>query len=150
MAELKQLKWDIGGYSVRVFIHNHRSENAIHKNIPLILLNGIGASADALLPLMQTFKDREVVVFDVPVAKSTVQGLQCWGMQRYAAFTTSLLDRLNFQCVDVLGYSWGGALAQEMVYRHPSRVNKLILVATSPGHLMVPGRVERAGTASGS
>ncbi|MCX7267791.1 MAG: alpha/beta hydrolase, partial [Sphingomonadales bacterium] len=39
----------------------------------------------------------------------------------------------------VMGISWGGGLAQQFALQFGSRVNKLILVATSAGMLMVPG-----------
>lgn len=34
---------------------------------------------------------------------------------------------------DVLGYSFGGALAQELARRAPERVRRLVLCATAPG-----------------
>ena len=40
----------------------------------------------------------------------------------------------------MLGLSWGGALAQELTYRHPQRVRRLVLVATMHGFTSVPGR----------
>ena len=33
----------------------------------------------------------------------------------------------------MLGYSWGGALAQELAHRAPERVRRLVLCATAPG-----------------
>ena len=49
------------------------------------------------------------------------------------------LDVLGYRAVDVLGVSWGGALAQEVALRHPRRVRKLVLAATTPGWIGVPG-----------
>jgi len=43
------------------------------------------------------------------------------------------LDALALQRVDVLGYSFGGALAQELAHRAPDRVRRLVLCATAPG-----------------
>ena len=40
----------------------------------------------------------------------------------------------------MLGVSWGGALAQQFAFQYAARCRRLILAATSPGHLMVPGR----------
>jgi poly(3-hydroxyalkanoate) depolymerase len=49
-----------------------------------------------------------------------------------------LLEQLGHQQVDVLGISWGGGLAQQFALRCPSRVRRLVLVATGTGALMVP------------
>ena len=42
--------------------------------------------------------------------------------------------------VDVLGLSWGGALAQQFAFHNPRRCRRLILVATATGIAMVPGK----------
>jgi len=41
--------------------------------------------------------------------------------------------------VDVLGLSWGGALAQQFAFQNPRRCRRLILVSTGTGAVMVPG-----------
>jgi poly(3-hydroxyalkanoate) depolymerase len=50
-----------------------------------------------------------------------------------------LLDQLGHEQADVLGISWGGGLAQQFALSRPDRVRRLVLVATAPGALMVPG-----------
>src|ERR1700754_2811008 len=40
---------------------------------------------------------------------------------------------------DVLGMSWGGALAQQFAFQNPRRCRRLILVSTGTGAVMVPG-----------
>lgn len=47
-----------------------------------------------------------------------------------------LLDALGYGQVDVLGVSFGGALAQQLAHQAPGRVRRLVLAATGPG---VPG-----------
>src|SRR2546423_12027055 len=60
-------------------------------------------------------------------------------MRGIAGTVARLLDRLGLERVDVLGVSWGGALAQELARPHPDRVRRLVLAATSPGLIAVPG-----------
>jgi pimeloyl-ACP methyl ester carboxylesterase len=50
-----------------------------------------------------------------------------------ASHTLALLDALELDRVDVLGYSWGGGLAQVLAHRAPERVRRLVLCATSVG-----------------
>jgi pimeloyl-ACP methyl ester carboxylesterase len=61
-----------------------------------------------------------------------------WMLARLSA---RLLDQLGHERVDVLGVSWGGALAQQFAFQHAARCRRLVLAATSPGHLMVPGKL---------
>src|ERR671935_552866 len=57
-----------------------------------------------------------------------------------AGVVRALLDELELERVDVLGYSWGGGLAQELARRAPDRVRRLVLCATGPGLGGVPPR----------
>jgi pimeloyl-ACP methyl ester carboxylesterase len=41
---------------------------------------------------------------------------------------------------DVLGISWGGALAQQIAFQNPRRCRRLVLVSTTTGCAMVPAR----------
>jgi pimeloyl-ACP methyl ester carboxylesterase len=45
-------------------------------------------------------------------------------MAALADVVRALLDELRLERVDVLGYSWGGALAQELARRAPDRVRR--------------------------
>lgn len=127
----------VGGRSLRVAIW--RADEAEPKARPLLFFNGIGANIELMAPLADWLFDRDIITFDMPgVGKSPapVTPYRPWMMARYAM---RLLDHYGFAEVDAMGVSWGGCMAQQMAFQHPRRVGKLVLAATSPGHLMVPG-----------
>jgi pimeloyl-ACP methyl ester carboxylesterase len=45
----------------------------------------------------------------------------------------SVLDRLGWERAHVVGTSLGGMIAQELALAHPQRVDRLVLVCTTPG-----------------
>src|ERR1700751_4561512 len=58
-----------------------------------------------------------------------------------AKLAARLIAQLGHREVDVAGVSWGGGVAQQFAHQHPDMCRKLILAATSPGAIMVPGRL---------
>lgn len=109
-------------------------------NRPLLFFNGIGANLELTAGLGEMFTDRDIITFDVPgVGKSPVTQwpYRPWMLARWAR---KLLDIYGIEDVDVMGVSWGGALAQQYAFQYRKRVGKLILCATTAGMTMVPGR----------
>src|SRR5258705_13138410 len=102
--------------------------------VPLVLCNGIGASLDVLDPLVaQLDRDTTVVRFDVPGAGGSPGSPVPYGFPYMAAVLGRLLSRLALHGqVDVLGFSWGGALAQQFAFQNPVRGRRLVLVAPAP------------------
>ena len=60
-------------------------------------------------------------------------GSKPYTIQRLANDTAGLMDALKIQRADVFGYSMGGIIAQQVAVKHPEKVNRLILVATTCG-----------------
>lgn len=107
---------------------------------PLLVFNGIGANLEVLEPLTQALEGIRTIVFDVPGAGGSERRLLPYRLRHIAKLTSRLLDKLGHTGqVDVLGVSWGGALAQQFAFTCRRRCRKLVLVATTPGVLMVPG-----------
>jgi pimeloyl-ACP methyl ester carboxylesterase len=60
-------------------------------------------------------------------------------MGRLSRVVIAALDKLGHEHVDVMGFSFGGALAQQIAYDAPDRVRRLALVATGCGMGSTPG-----------
>jgi poly(3-hydroxyalkanoate) depolymerase len=100
---------------------------------PLLLITGIGAHLDMWAPFAAHAGARELVAFDPPGAGLSQRPPLPLRMHGLARIVTELLDVLGLERVDVLGYSFGGGLAQELAHRAPDRVRRLVLCATAPG-----------------
>ncbi len=106
---------------------------------PLLLCNGIGASLELLQPFVDVLEPRRTIIrFDLPGVGGSPPPVLPYHMTTLAPMLAGLLDQLGHQQADVLGISWGGGLAQQFALRCPSRVRRLVLVATGTGALMVP------------
>jgi poly(3-hydroxyalkanoate) depolymerase len=108
---------------------------------PLLLCNGIGVSLELLQPFVDALdRRRPVIRFDMPGVGGSPAPVVPYHLATVAPLLAGLLDQLGHERADVLGISWGGGLAQQFALSRPDRVRRLVLVATGPGALMVPGR----------
>jgi poly(3-hydroxyalkanoate) depolymerase len=106
---------------------------------PLLLCNGIGASLEALQPLVDALDpDRGVVRFDVPGVGGSALPPLPYPIAALSSWVTALMTKLGHRQFDVLGLSWGGGLAQQLAVQSRRRVRRVVLVATGTGALMVP------------
>ena len=100
---------------------------------PLLLITGIGAHLEMWAPLARYASGLELIGFDPPGAGMSQRPRLPMRMSGLAAVVERLMDESGLDRVDVLGYSWGGGLAQELARRAPDRVGRLVLCATGPG-----------------
>lgn len=107
---------------------------------PLLIFNGIGASVDLLEPLMLGLTNVPTLTFDLPGVGASQASILVRRLPGFAQLARELLDDLGIDSVNVMGISWGGGLAQQFTRQYPQRVHRLVLAATSTGHLMVPPR----------
>jgi pimeloyl-ACP methyl ester carboxylesterase len=121
--------------------------------LPLVLLPHFRASMDnwdpALLDALA--KERTVVAFDNRGVSSTggeTPGTYGAMADDAAAFVAAL----GYKQVDVLGFSIGGAVAQELLLRYPTLIRRAILAASMPpgGKGILASRPEVAAVATKS
>jgi poly(3-hydroxyalkanoate) depolymerase len=107
---------------------------------PLMLFNGIGANAELAEPFMCEMGDVETVMFDIPGVGHSPPPTLPYRPSTVARWAAGVASALEYDRIDVAGVSWGGAMAQQFAHQFPERCRRLILAATAPGVLMVPGK----------
>ena len=107
---------------------------------PLLLANGIGASLETWEPFLAILDPAiEVIRFDIPGVGGSPLPPRPYRFPGLARLLAGLLDELGHDRADILGISWGGALAQQFALSAPARCRRVVLVATGTGTIMVPG-----------
>lgn len=103
---------------------------------PLLLINGSGATLDTWDPalLAALRPGSRIIVFDPRgMGASTDRRGDRLTVQEMADDAAALLQALRIHEADVLGWSLGGFVAQELAIRHPALVRRLILASSSAG-----------------
>jgi poly(3-hydroxyalkanoate) depolymerase len=109
------------------------------KKLPILFFNGIGANIEAVEPMAQMLDDRDFITFDMPGVGGSPDPVVPYNAIMMSRIAGLLLDKFKMAVVDVVGVSWGGAMAQQFALQNGARVGRLILMATSAGMLMMPG-----------
>lgn len=76
-------------------------------------------------------RDREIILFNNAGISST-SGETPASIYEMARYAEAFVDALAISKIDVLGFSMGGLIAQQITIDRPELVNKLILVGTGP------------------
>ncbi len=102
---------------------------------PLLFISGTGGDLrnkpnvfDGPFP-----KAFDVMAYDQRGLGQTSKPDTPYSMAGYADDAARLMDHMGWESACVLGVSFGGMVAQELVLRHPARVRRLLLACTSPG-----------------
>ena len=105
------------------------------KGDPIILFNGASDNMDAWDPslLKGLSSNHTVIVFDQRGIANTTAGSRPYTYQQLANDTVGLLDALKIPKADVMGYSLGSYLAQQLTIMYPNKVNSLVLIGSSCG-----------------
>ena len=126
----------IGGQQLRVSVRRGDGQP-----VPLLLINGIGASLEALQPFVDAVgPSRTVIRFDPPGVGGSPLPRSPYRFSGLSRLIAGLLSRLGHESADVLGISWGGGVAQHFAAFQSRRCRRLVLVSTATGSLMVPAR----------
>lgn len=122
LAGAREESREVGGLPMRYLRAGRSAE-------PVVLIHGLGGSAEAwlyLLPLLQ--RDFQVYAPDMPGFGRTppAPGKQC--IATHVEYLGHFLDALGYEKVILLGQSLGGWIATRYTAEHPERVRRLYLL----------------------
>lgn len=105
------------------------------KGDPLILHSGASDNMDAWDPALLTKLSsyHTVIIFDSRGIGNTTSGTESYSIQLLGNDTAGLLDALNIQQANVLGYSLGSFITQQFAVTYPEKVTSVIIIAGACG-----------------
>jgi pimeloyl-ACP methyl ester carboxylesterase len=105
------------------------------KGDPILLINGYAGSMYGWDPILLKglSANHTVIVFDNRGIGNTTVGSKNFSIDQFAADSAGLLDALKINKSDVLGYSMGGMIAQQLTLNYPDKVDDLIIYASYCG-----------------
>jgi pimeloyl-ACP methyl ester carboxylesterase len=98
---------------------------------PLLLVHGLMMSGEMFEPVLEHFATRHRVIVPDLRGHGRSRGLPPpYDASQLASDLSHLLDHLGIDSTAVLGYSHGGAIAQQLALDDPKRCDRLVLACT--------------------
>lgn len=100
---------------------------------PLFIANRFRGIMDTWDPLFldNLAKNNTVIIFDYPGIGNS-EGELPLTMIDIAEVIPQLADQLEIEKFNIMGWSYGGLVAQTVTFQHPDRILKTILIGTNP------------------
>jgi pimeloyl-ACP methyl ester carboxylesterase len=114
--------------------------NQLGKQTPLLIFGGVGMNMEAMAPLAEAMSERPVLMIDMPGIGGSPEPSVPYTPQMAASWGAELLSIYGIRHADVMGFSWGGAIAQQFAIQHRTLLRKLVLAAIGPGLPILPGK----------
>jgi pimeloyl-ACP methyl ester carboxylesterase len=105
------------------------------KGDPILLITGYSGSMYSWDPifLKELSRNNTVIVFDNRGIGNTTVGSKNFTIEQFAVDSAGLLDVLKINKSDILGFSMGGMIAQQLTLDYPDKVDDLIIYASTCG-----------------
>jgi pimeloyl-ACP methyl ester carboxylesterase len=112
-----------------------RSRPEDHPGVrPVLFLRGLSRTLRFWLGLADRFAARwPLLLLDNRGIGRSLDDGKPFSMATLADDVAAVLDAAGVEAAHVFGISLGGMIAQELALRHPARVDRLVLGATTPG-----------------
>ncbi|MDX2211574.1 MAG: alpha/beta fold hydrolase [Sphingopyxis sp.] len=99
---------------------------------PLLFLNGIAADNRLAGALLSRIGGRTRITLDMPGIGGAPDRLYPYSIADVAIAVANAMEQLGHDRFDVAGFSWGGAVAQQLALADNTPLRRMVLMATSP------------------
>ncbi|MFW9822483.1 MAG: alpha/beta fold hydrolase [Candidatus Thorarchaeota archaeon] len=102
------------------------------EGFPILLLHGFGSKKEGFMAqIPELSKHFRVISFDMRGAGKSSRPNYHYTMDMFADDIKGLMDYLKIDSAHLVGFSFGGMIAQKFVLKYPSYVSKLIIINSS-------------------
>jgi pimeloyl-ACP methyl ester carboxylesterase len=116
---------DVGGHSLNVLVEG--------SGPPLLLLNGFARPLSSWDAFAAQMSSRTVIRLDLPGAGESPWPVLPQTVPSLTRLAALALVELGVDACDVVGFSQGGLIAQQLAYDEPGLVRRLVLASTTCG-----------------
>ena len=96
---------------------------------PLLLVHGLGSKKETWIAQFKPFSEHfKVIRFDNRGAGKSDRPKGEYSMEMFADDIANLMEYLNIDKANIIGWSLGGMIVQNFVIKYPHRVNKMVLI----------------------
>lgn len=131
----KPIGQDAGGHTIYQVDANGISigYKLIGQGAPMVMIMGLGGTAEHWPPQVveALSKTHQLILTDNRGMGHSTANDTTFSYPLFAADVIGLLDALKVERSDVLGYSMGSTITQELLLEYPTRFNKALIHATS-------------------
>jgi 3-oxoadipate enol-lactonase len=118
----------------RIAYELRRRRGAVRRRPWLVLIHGLGMDRSGWAPVVDGLRRRfRLVLIDNRGSGRSRGGREPFQIADMARDVVAVLDHAGIKRAHVVGASLGGMVAQELAVRYPERVERLVLVGTTPG-----------------
>ena len=107
------------------FEHNLNSSE-----IPMVFIHGVGLDNTMWIPQKKYFKNNQMIFYDLLNHGKTKKGYKEIHFENFNEQLIKLLNYLEIEKCNLVGFSIGALIAQHFVSKHYEKINKLIIIAS--------------------